>query len=164
MTTYDEDLRLERQRQLAVRDAKRKLNRAFRRLRGYSNLVAKQNYWCCTGCASANIAESRASNSWGYVFYTKQTGFIRDDGSKKVRKLVLNFGTFGYDRRQAAIGRLVKEALEECGLHIEWDGSPGTSITVDPCPGLWGKGSSKPALTKTRKVRVPTRFERVAQP
>ncbi len=167
---YDEERRVERERLESLYMAKKRLNQAFRYLRR-DGLLAKQSFGCCTGCATTNIeyeAKPGKSHPIGYVLYTKQAGFIRDDGSGKVRKLVLNFGSLGPDpdrkgARAKAVGELIQKTLEDCGLHVEWTGNFMHSMVVDPCPTLWSNTDLK-AKAKSR-VKTPqppkTRFERI---
>lgn len=165
---YEDERRIERERRGALYMARKRLNQAFRSLRR-DGLLAKQSYWCCLSCAASNIeseAKPGKSHPIGYVLYTKQAGFLRDDGSGRVRKLVLNFGSLGPDsdkkgRRAKAVGELIQKTLEDCGLTVEWSGNFLHSMVVDPCPGLWSNTDIK-AKAKARVKSPRTRFERVS--
>lgn len=95
------------------REAKPKVNEAFKALRkaGY---FARQNFWCCSSCAWADIAEKKAAKA---VFYHSQSNerFVRGDD------LYLYWDGNGHE---------IARILEHAGLKVEWDGSPNRAIVV----------------------------------
>lgn len=129
-------------------EAKEKLNEAFKMLR-QKGLVAKQKFLCCRGCAGCQLAHDITESldkgrkaPKGAVFYTKQDGFF--DGNRP-RKLYLSFGSVETQKHgvigdpTVKVGELICWALDAVGLHWEWDGTEGSTIVVDPCPGLWNE-------------------------
>lgn len=130
--------------------SQKKLNKAFAQLRR-EGLLAKQGFSCCRSCAGSelatlieNLIETGEARPNGVVFYSKQEGFrgssVRES---KFRRLYLSFGSVTTTKYgdvglpTVEVGQMLAKALTEAGLTFEWDGSPNSTIVVDPCPGLW---------------------------
>ena len=140
--------RRERAYHQKAEEAQGKLTRAFGLLRK-EGFVTRQRFSCCRGCAgSALVTEQKAKQAAGkkvpkgYVFYTKQDGFLEHVGQAALRprKVYLSYGEFnskGSGVTSDLTGHKVVKALREAGLAFEWNGNPDTCIVVDPCPGLW---------------------------
>lgn len=109
---------------------------AFSALRKKHNLVARQNFWCCQGCAlnalskMYNETASDEQRPAGYVFFHKQdAGHLKKHGYTYFR-----FGTFAKKQKGATttaqIGKLVSQILTEHGCPVDWSGKPGECLVV----------------------------------
>jgi len=130
---------------------KLKLNAAFACFRQLG-LVARQNFYCCGGCAGAAIADqlgTKFTKLWetrgpvatkraydkvtGCVFYHQQDAArLRDAG-----QLYLSYGSV--DSTEAGeiglptleVGKRIVEVLKTLGLRYKWDGTESDRIMVD---------------------------------
>lgn len=100
-----------------LKEFKEKINKAFRILRkkGY---IAKQNFLCCQGCASAELASKYSPDELNKVVY-----YHSQDNENLI-----------YDREfyicWAGEGKEIVEVFKECGLNPEWDGDKGKRILI----------------------------------
>lgn len=115
--------------------------RAFKTL-GKANILAKANYRCCNGCASAGLEEAAARADkplLGAAYWHEQADdHLADGGDLWVGYFDLHGG-----ERTAAVGEAVAAALRAEGLTVEWDGDGGKKICVKnpaPCWNCGGKG------------------------
>ena len=118
-----------------------RLTLAFRALRS-AGFVARQNFQCCSGCASCEIAgDVAAKGKWipGCVFTTKQDMSAESlrliDRARGEHGIWLKFGpveadgvVYGFDT--ITVGRVIVEACEAVGLEVAWDGTAATCINV----------------------------------
>ena len=115
------------------------LTAAFKTLRGL-NLIALQNFSCCSGCAGEALADravarvQRGKEVTGVVFYHRQDTADRDGG----RVLFIRFGSIytqefgdiGVD--SLTVGELAAAAFDEHGLEFEWTVEVGDCICLKP--------------------------------
>ena len=97
-------------------------------------MIARENYTCCQSCGWRAIEQEardlRAAdqNCWGAAFYHGQDAEDIQD-SERVH---ISFGTLKgigpnlFTREEA--GEILAQALQEHGLHVEWDGSAKTRV------------------------------------
>lgn len=130
---------------------KAKLNAAFACFRQLG-LVARQNFYCCGGCAGAAIADQLGTkftklwNTKGPVAakraYDKVTGcvFYHQQDAARLRdygQLYLAYGSV--DSTEAGeiglptveVGKRIVEVLKALGLRYEWDGQEHSRIMID---------------------------------
>jgi hypothetical protein len=109
------------------------LTQAFKAIRR-EQIVARQNFSCCGGCACAELGEmlKQRTNQRGAVYYHQQDNYaLRSSG-----EVYLGFGarpeTPADEDGEAAeaIGRSVVNVLEAHGLAVTWDGSHRQRILV----------------------------------
>lgn len=126
---------------------------AFKALRALG-FIARQNFLCCGGCASSQIAsdfgampKSKQNKVRGAVFFHRQDRERLDDGGA----LFIRFGAIDTECKcgqenphrastadlsgmsTADVGDAVRIALEAEGLKVEWDGDPDKCIEVVGC-------------------------------
>lgn len=124
-----------------AKEAQKKLTEAFKLVRR-EGLIARQSYLCCRGCAGAELAneveatlDAGKEGPKGYVFYTKQQGFVENF---KVQSIFLAYGAVHSEKYgdvglpTVEVGRLVCDALTKTGLTFKWNGSPDKCIEVNP--------------------------------
>lgn len=118
---------------------KERLNLAFKNLRKHG-LLARQNYWCCSGCACCAITQDaeklvgRGKRVTGGVYYHKQAGDrLRAGGEFYVGFGVITSEKYGkLGTTDEDIGRLVVSEFTKAGLRVQWDGNADKSILVQP--------------------------------
>lgn len=120
---------------------KEELNTLFKAFRA-NGLRARQNFSCCGGCASYELAvkeEENPSNKIGAVFFTRQDQQRLVENGEGV---YLAFG--GFERegeptevstaRDRKIGQLVFSLIkfhsQSLGIDADWDGDPMKRIWV----------------------------------
>lgn len=124
--------------------AQEKLVRAFALVRK-RGVIARQNYLCCTGCASSAIAveindkvtkDARVKDKVkGVVFFHKQGGFF-SGRSGSVSTCYLHFGQVETSAHgpvglpSLAVAKILVECLREVGLAFEWDGTSDKCVEV----------------------------------
>jgi hypothetical protein len=116
---------------------KTKINKAFRLMRK-AGLIAKQNYWCCQGCAGCAITNeavqllTAGKTVKGCCFYHKQD----EDDRKEGYDFHLAYGTMQSSSlgqigtSNEEIGQIVAQCLREAEVPYEWDGKGNTRIMV----------------------------------
>ncbi|MDT0570140.1 hypothetical protein RM704_22150 [Streptomyces sp. DSM 3412] len=106
-----------------------RLTRAFEALQGAHGITARENFTCCRSCGTSEIGAEGPSDARGFVFFHSQC----TEGAAAGHGLMLLYGGFdGSAETTAAVGRDVVAALAAQGLSAQWDGDPGTAITVTP--------------------------------
>ncbi len=126
-------------------EIQKKIAAAFAVLRR-AGFIAKNRFMCCSGCVGAEIAcqiRDTGSNPLGLVFTTQQdfgkySPAVRGNVHVKFGPVSI-YGDGGTEPRcvgldSVTIGRIVVEALEEQGLHAEWNGSPDVCIRAQLAP------------------------------
>lgn len=115
-----------------MNENKVKLNALFAGLRK-RKLIARQNYMCCGGCASAQVHENASRRGLvGGVFYHRQEGDRLRDGQEEV---YLSYGSVYEDSLPVArVGEMIREEAERLGLEVRRDGDP-TRCVVIALPG-----------------------------
>jgi len=126
------------QNQNRITDAdKHAINEVFKamRKRGY---LAKQNYLCCMGCASAALAtlgdtlKDHGKDPRGCVYYHRQD----TEHWKSGKSLFLRFGNFDtikygeYGASMVTVGNELCEELMNQDLHFIWNGDPSMCVEV----------------------------------
>lgn len=127
---------------------KNKLNELFRQFRKVG-FIARQNFKCCSGCASVwlqdiiekklfkaakksgQALDSAKSRIFGAVFYHKQdTDSMYKSGVLHLRYGDVNtaFGEIGMNSKD--VGDVIAGILKNCGYSFEWDGNPEMTIKV----------------------------------
>jgi len=114
-----------------TKEAKEKLNLAFKRFRRELKVVARQNYLCCMSCGCAagwDYIEKHPKKKFeGLVFYHRQDAeAMREEGQVHLR-----FSTKDGGEPSRRLGSHLVEILKDVGLHVEWTGSPDHCIYVD---------------------------------
>ncbi|MEU3848147.1 hypothetical protein [Streptomyces sp. NPDC029554] len=107
-----------------------RLERAFAAL-DEAGVVARAHFTCCHGCGMTEIgAEADGRDGVrGFVFFHRQS----TRGAAEGRGLSVHYGGFdGSEETTRAVGHEVVAALTAAGLSTQWDGDPGTAITVTP--------------------------------
>ena len=112
---------------------KEKINQAFKSLRK-QGLLARQSFMCCSNCAinaCQNIIDKDPDKYKGIVYYHKQDL----DSYKRTGWVYLRFGYYNPKDRSTEnqvehIGHTVKEACEQAGLTVQWNGDPEIAIKV----------------------------------
>lgn len=109
---------------------------AFAAIRKKHNLIARQNFWCCQGCALNALSKEYSATSCddtrpdGYVFFHRQDA----EHLKKHGFTYFRFGTFAKKRKGATttmeIGKLVSQVLMKHGCPVDWSGRPGDCLVV----------------------------------
>lgn len=108
------------------------LTRAFAELEA-AGITARENFACCRACGLAEIGGAGAPDARGFVFLT----------SEPYSEASLLYGGFDDSAdTTAAIGREVVTGLERQGLSVEWDGHPGSAITVRTSAGNGAPGGA----------------------
>jgi hypothetical protein len=93
---------------------------------------ARQNFWCCQTCASADFSVKRdkkknPNNIIGTVYYTQQSAASMRKGDD----LWVSYGAFsGGDEITVKIGKIFCEIAKEKGLSVEWDENPREKIRI----------------------------------
>ncbi|MCX5208051.1 hypothetical protein OG689_01750 [Kitasatospora sp. NBC_00240] len=105
-----------------------RLTRAFTALQA-SGLTAREHFTCCRSCGQAEIGGEGGPDARGFVYFHTQC----TDSAAAGHGLTLLYGGFdGTTETTASIGREVVAALAAVGLRTDWDGDPGSAITVTP--------------------------------
>lgn len=106
-----------------------RITRAFATLQAEHRITARENFTCCRTCGTSEIGAESAEGARGFVFFHSQC----TEGAASGYGLMLLYGGFdGSAETTTAIGHQVVTALAAEGLSTEWDGDPGTAITVTP--------------------------------
>ncbi|MFF9779494.1 DUF6891 domain-containing protein [Streptomyces sp. NPDC013978] len=106
-----------------------RLTRAFEVLQRAHGITARENFTCCRTCGTSEIGAEGPPDARGFVFFHSQC----TEGAAAGHGLMLLYGGFdGSAGTTTAVGREVVAALAAEGLSTEWDGDPGTAITVTP--------------------------------
>lgn len=94
---------------------KQQLNQAFRELRkaGY---FARQNFWCCSSCACADIPQAYGNK---FVFYHKQAG----ENLQHEGQCYLQWGMDGNAHE-------IVDILRKNGVQASWEGSENNAILI----------------------------------
>ena len=93
---------------------------------------ARQNFWCCQTCASAdfNIKREKKKNPdsvIGTVYYTQQSAASMRKGDD----LWISYGSFASDDDiTVKIGKIFCKIAKENGLSVEWDENPREKICI----------------------------------
>lgn len=130
-----------------------KLNAMFRLLRR-QDLVARQGFLCCGGCAAAAAGEmAEARGLRGAVFYHKQDS---EDLARGADRLFLKYGaTKGGDKEaNVEIARVVVWAANQIGFDVEWGGDTHKCIEVLLPGGI--DAESRPSLCWLRAFAQAT--------
>ena len=133
-----------------------KLNALFKELRR-RDLVARQNFMCCGGCAAAAIGEDvRKRGKRGGVYYHRQDAEgLRPPVRRGIREradesVYLGFGSADGDEGIAqAIGADIVAAAALVGLATEWDGRVASRVEV-----LLPGGIDAPTLPSVATLRA----------
>lgn len=134
-----------------------KLNALFKELRR-RDLVARQNFMCCGGCAAAAIGEDvRKRGKRGGVYYHRQdaerlrpSDRERCYGRRGAQSVFLGYGSADGDEGVAqAIGADIVAAAALVGLRTEWDGSAARRVEV-----LLPGGIDAPTLPSVATLRA----------
>lgn len=114
-----------------------KVLEAFKILRR-RGVVCRANFACCGGCASSEIASymEKSPNKIGAAFWHRQTEQCYQEAKDGQGRLLIYFGakenwatkTTLADRW---IGYAITDALQEVGLHPDWNGDVDLAIAVD---------------------------------
>lgn len=118
-------------------DDKAAVDRLFKALRraGY---IARQNFYCCNGCASGKIAndfgampENRRVKVQGAVYYAKQEAArMWDNNSVGLCFGQIESGAYTTDKSTMEVGQeVVKLALAQ-NLTVVWDGDTDKCIEI----------------------------------
>jgi hypothetical protein len=105
-------------------------------------IVARADFTCCNRCGHAEIGEFLTPGSTGYVFFHYQDTECAAEGGP----LMLRYGAASDGGDAAAVGTRIVERVRTAGLPVEWNGDPGTTISVGPLqwrnrlPGTPGAG------------------------
>ncbi|MFF2078819.1 DUF6891 domain-containing protein [Kitasatospora sp. NPDC058162] len=103
-----------------------RLTTAFSALEA-EGIVAREDFTCCTSCGGAEISAEASPDSLGFVYFHRQS----TDRAAAGEGLTLYYGGFDDSERTTAnVGQRVVAALEQVGLPVEWNGSPGRAIEV----------------------------------
>ncbi|TQE22436.1 hypothetical protein SipoB123_23850 [Streptomyces ipomoeae] len=106
-----------------------RITRAFETLQAEHAITARENFTCCRNCGTSEIGAESAEGARGFVFFHSQC----TEGAAAGHGLMLLYGGFdGSAETTTAVGHEVVAALAAEGLSTEWDGDPGTAITVTP--------------------------------
>lgn len=105
-------------------EIKARLGRAFARLRKERQFLARQNFLCCLGCATAALPNDTAA----WVFYHRQDG----DNLRERGQCYLAFGANegSTDEDAIQVGQQVADFLRGESLEVEWDGTAMHRILV----------------------------------
>lgn len=125
---------------------KSQVTELFRRLRK-KGFFARQNYWCCGGCAmSAAHIDMKPDKHVACVLYHGQDndawadpsalGFYGRSEKILSRRLLLRYD---HEERnpsgiesQTATGEIIAAEAREMGLTVDWDGNGSTTIKIVP--------------------------------
>ncbi|MGW0839184.1 DUF6891 domain-containing protein [Streptomyces sp. NPDC002787] len=106
-----------------------RLTRAFETLQAAHGITARENFTCCRTCGTSEIGAESAPGARGFVFFHAQC----TEGAAAGHGLMLLYGGFdGSADTTTEVGHQVVAALAAEGLSTEWDGDPGTALTVTP--------------------------------
>ena len=102
-------------------------NKLFPRLRK-RGFIARMNFSCCASCGSYELTqEAKKRQISKVVFYHRQA----EDHFKRDGKVYLMyFSMLDDDSETTTVGGIVTEIAKECGLKVEWDGSPSKALCV----------------------------------
>ncbi|MFI0034590.1 DUF6891 domain-containing protein [Streptomyces mutabilis] len=104
-----------------------RLTRVFETLDA-AGVTARENFTCCRGCGTAEIGAER-EGARGFVFFHRQSTEAAAEGYG----VTLHYGGFdGSEATTTAVGHEVVAAFTAAGLPTQWNGDPGTAITVTP--------------------------------
>lgn len=93
---------------------------------------ARQNFWCCQTCASADFHNKRDKKKnpekiIGAVYYTQQSTADLRKGSD----LWISYGSFDSDEDiTVKIGKTFCKIAEDNGLSVEWTENPHERIRI----------------------------------
>ena len=130
----------------SIRETERQaLSRAFKTLRKHG-FVARQNFSCCGGCASCEIAENvsempekRRGKVRGAVFFTRQDWSRLFEGPSWINDPKVLWVAYGQVDTQAhgpiglsteEVGLALGMALQAEGLNVEWTGDANERVKV----------------------------------
>ncbi|WP_408055066.1 DUF6891 domain-containing protein [Streptomyces mutabilis] len=104
-----------------------RLTRVFETLDA-AGVTARENFTCCRGCGTTETGAERegaraSSSSTGRARRPRPRGY----------GVTLHYGGFdGSEATTSAVGHEVVAAFTAAGLPTQWNGDPGTAITVTP--------------------------------
>jgi len=101
---------------------KDRLNKAFRQLRK-EGFVAKQNFLCCSLCATSEIGLTSPDKP--FVYYHQQD---TDDLRRLIERNRTPYIYLGWK----GDGNKIKTIFESFGIQVEWDGENHTKIKIFP--------------------------------
>ena len=121
-----------------VAEIKSNLTEAFKILRkeGY---IARQNFYCCSGCAGSAIAGKVTEMPASKVARIKGCVFYHNQGNSRLMatgEVYLAYGSVESTKHGTVglptveVGKRVVEVLKTVGLTVEWDGDENTGILV----------------------------------
>ncbi len=115
------------------------LSSAFVALRK-AGFVARQNFSCCQGCATAALTAVPENIGKKAVFFTKQDGEgleprkPRHLATAPEQEVYMTFGIIEDDTKGddqvKAVGEEAVKILKAAGLKVEWNGDAGTRLLV----------------------------------
>lgn len=136
-----------------------KLNELFKRARK-AKLIARQNYLCCSGCASAQIAtdltkaiDAGRTGQQGCLFYHRQDAEALDSRREDAR-LALRYGSVWTEKHgrigmeTVDVGRMLVGMLDDMGVRYDWDGKPETVIYINVRDALAEAPEAHPEPTR----------------
>ncbi|MFL6116160.1 MAG: DUF6891 domain-containing protein [Catenulispora sp.] len=91
-------------------------------------IVARADFSCCNRCGHTEIGEYLTPGSTGYVFFHYQDTERAAEGGP----LMLRYGAASDSSDPVAVGTRIVERVRAAGLPVEWNGDPGTTISVGP--------------------------------
>ena len=106
---------------------RQKLSEAFKAL-NEQNILAKENFTCCTTCASYECGEITKENGHiGFVYWHNQN----DPDIERNGEVLLGFSALkDGDDLDLEIGSKVVAAIKEAGLDTNWNGDTSKKICV----------------------------------
>lgn len=111
-----------------VQDIRSRITVAFQQIRKHK-VIARQKFWCCSGCALAAVAPEldEKPNLVGVVFYHEQDADrLRETGAVSIRFSAAE----GRGITTKELGDIIVAHLTAAGLTVDWDGNPGRVIEV----------------------------------
>jgi len=115
---------------MKFKETKDKINKVFRELRK-QGLLCKQNFHCCSGCATSALtsyfANTPNTKYKGVAYFHKQDmQYFLEDGQMTIRFCAVDDN----EAVTVQIGKLITEQCNDAGLTVEWKGTAGFVIQV----------------------------------
>ena len=115
-----------------TKNFKAEISELFRALRK-KGFMAKQNYWCCGGCAmsaAGQEAEEQFNKGKAYesvaLFHKQEAARIRE-GSDRCH---IMFDSLIDNQDQAEVGKIIHDTAVELGMVVEWNGNPAYRVVL----------------------------------
>jgi hypothetical protein len=114
------------------KEVKTRITKVFKRIRKEQSAAARQNFWCCSSCATHAMGQrDDVTDGTPVLFYHRQDAEYFSDSRWGRDELHLRYGLWNGDEEQdTEFGKTICSVLVEEGLKYEWNGSSHQTIKV----------------------------------